>query len=111
MTTPRKLARKYGPNLLHLLFKTAASIRISLSEVLTPKLSPHLSKTRQPTVLARFQSQFIFIPSYSSRTVHFIYSLVGYFFRPVPTLAAAGATATLRRTNANEDEARGVCIS
>ena len=42
MTAPRKLARKYGPNLLrHLLFKTAASIRISLSGVSTPKLSPH----------------------------------------------------------------------
>ena len=29
---------------------------------------PHLSKNRQPRVLARIQPQLIFIPSYSSRT-------------------------------------------
>ena len=40
-------------------FKTAASIQISLNEDSTPKLSPHLSKTRQPTVLARLQPQLI----------------------------------------------------
>ena len=39
----------------------------------TIRLSPHLSKTRQPTVLARIQSQLIFIPSYFYRTV--VYTL------------------------------------
>ena len=47
-----------------------ASIQISLNKDSTPKLSPHLSKTRQPTVLARIQPQLIFIHSYSSRTLH-----------------------------------------
>ena len=57
------------PNLLrHLLFKTAASIQIFLSDVSTRKLSPHLSKTRQPRELARIQSQLIYsIHSFSSR--------------------------------------------
>ena len=44
----------------------------SLSDVSTPKLSPHLSKTRQPTVLARIQSQLIFIPSFSTRVVPYV---------------------------------------
>ena len=67
----------------HLLFKTAASIQISLNEDSTPKRSPHLSKNRQRTVLARIQPQLLFIPSYSSRTVLFttttLYSLLGLY--------------------------------
>ena len=34
----------------------------------TTRLSPHLSKNREPTVLARIQPQLLFVPSYSSRT-------------------------------------------
>ena len=34
-----------------------------------PKLSPHLSKDRRLTVLARIQPHFISIPSHSTRTV------------------------------------------
>ena len=45
----------------------AVSWRAPLGD--TPKLSPHLSKTRQRTVLARIQPQLLFIPSYSSRTL------------------------------------------
>ena len=45
----------------HLLFETAASsIQISLNEDSTPKLSPQLSKNRQPRVLARIPPRFIF---------------------------------------------------
>eukprot|EP00964_Phaeocystis_antarctica_P022027 scaffold12216_cov60-Phaeocystis_antarctica.AAC.2 len=70
MNAPRKLARIYGLNLLrHVLFKTAASIQISLNDISTPKLSPHLSKNRERTVLARIQPQLLFIPSYFSRTL------------------------------------------
>eukprot|EP00964_Phaeocystis_antarctica_P040518 scaffold23157_cov57-Phaeocystis_antarctica.AAC.3 len=50
--------------------KTAASIHISLNDISTPKRQPHLSKNRQPRVLARIQPQLIFIPCYSSRTLH-----------------------------------------
>ena len=39
------------------------------NDMSTPKLSPHLSKNREPAVLARIQPQLLFIPSYSSRTV------------------------------------------
>ena len=71
MTARRKLARKYGPNLLpRLLFKTAASIQTSGNEVSPPKLPPHLSKDRRPTVLARTPPTNSYsYPTLASRTV------------------------------------------
>ena len=68
----------------HLLFKTAASTQISLNEDSTPKLSPHLSKNRQRTVLARIQPHFIFhtllLFSYpTSRRFEVVWQLVVVF--------------------------------
>ena len=43
-TTPIHTLLLFTDLLRHLLFKTAASIQISLNDISTPKLSPHLSK-------------------------------------------------------------------
>ena len=64
----QRLLHRAQTYIRHLLFETAASIQTSLNDISTPTLSPHLSKTRQRTVLARIQPQLLFIPSYSSRT-------------------------------------------
>ena len=54
---------------LFLFLRYDSLLRNEPRDISTPKLSPHLSKTRQRTVLARIQPQLLFIPSHSSRTL------------------------------------------